>query len=105
MKVELLTVPDCPNAATAADRLRQALDEAGMHDVTFTTRLIADQDEAEQAGFTGSPTFLIDGRDLFAEPGQAPGLTCRVYQTPHGLAGVPAADQLRRTLCDGITSP
>ncbi|MFJ9033556.1 DsbA family protein [Streptomyces sp. NPDC102274] len=111
MNIELLVVPDCPNAEPATERLRQALADLGLHDVTVTTRVIADQAEAERTGFTGSPTILIDGHDPFARPGQAPGLTCRVYPTPHGPAGAPGADQLRQALvssllgCPGCPAP
>ncbi|MGW1691338.1 hypothetical protein [Streptomyces sp. NPDC002399] len=102
INIELLVVPDCPNTRTAADRLRQELDGLGLHDVTLRTRTITSQAEAEAAHFTGSPTILIDGRDPFAEPGRAPGLTCRMYRTPDGLAGVPTADQLRQALADAL---
>jgi hypothetical protein len=44
--------------------------------------VIADQAEAESAGFTGSPTFLVDGHDAFAEHGRSPGLACRVPEAP-----------------------
>ncbi|MFJ9676727.1 hypothetical protein ACIRP2_01520 [Streptomyces sp. NPDC101194] len=100
MSIELLVVPDCPNTRTASDRLHQELDRLGLHDVTFRTRTLTSQAEAEAAHFTGSPTILIDGRDPFAEPGRTTGLTCRMYRTPEGLAGVPTADQLRRALAD-----
>ncbi|MFF6829141.1 hypothetical protein [Streptomyces longwoodensis] len=98
MEIEVLVVPGCPNEQTVADRLRRALDDIGLRGTKFTTRVIADQTEAERDGFTGSPTILVDGRDLFTEPGRPPGLACRVYRTPHGLAGAPDASQLQRAL-------
>jgi hypothetical protein len=99
MEIVVLVVPDCTNEKTAADRLREALDDVGLRDSGFTTRVVADQTEAERIGFTGSPTILIDGRDPFAEPGGvAPALTCRVYRAKGGLAGAPDLDQLRRAL-------
>lgn len=98
MDIELLVVPDCPNTERAAERLRQALTDLGLTHAAITTRVITDQNEAEAAQFTGSPTILINGRDPFAEPGQAPALTCRLYPTPDGLAGTPTADQLRQAL-------
>ena len=98
MEIEILVVPDCPNEKVAAERLRQALDDVGLRGVGFTTRVVADQAEAERRGFTGSPTILIDGRDPFAEPGRAPGLACRVYRTPGGLGGAPSVEQLRQAL-------
>ncbi|GGU90026.1 hypothetical protein GCM10010211_65740 [Streptomyces albospinus] len=98
MKIEVLVVPDCPHEKAAVELLRRALDDVGLTDVTWDTQVVADQDEAERIGFTGSPTFLIDGRDLFAEPGRAAGLTCRMYATPQGPAGLPTLDQLRQAL-------
>lgn len=85
--MELLVVPNCANEEPVAEQLRQALDDIGLHDTAWDTRVIVEQAEAEQAGFTGSPTIHIDGQDPFAEPGCSPGLACRVYRTPHGLAG------------------
>ncbi|MFF9142074.1 DsbA family protein [Streptomyces albogriseolus] len=100
MDIEVLVVPDCPHRQLAEERLRQALDAAGLSTIGFTTRVIGDQAEAERSGFTGSPTILIDGRDPFAEPGTSPSLACRIYRTPTGPAGAPSADQLRQALTE-----
>lgn len=93
-----MVVADCPNEEPAADLLRQALDDIGQREMSFTTRVISEQAEAERTGFIGSPTVLVDGRDLFAEPGRQPGLTCRIYRTEGGLAGLPALGRLRQAL-------
>ncbi len=98
MEIEVFVVPGCPNQRLAEEQLREALDGAGLPGETFTTRVITDQAEAERSGFTGSPTILIDGRDPFAEPGSSPSVACRIYRTPHGLAGAPGVDQLRQAL-------
>ncbi|MFE9609585.1 hypothetical protein [Streptomyces sp. NPDC006012] len=100
MEIEVLVVPDCPHQQLAEERVRQALDAAGLTTTGVTTRVVSDQAEAERSGFTGSPTILIDGRDPFAEPGAAPTLACRMYRTPGGLAGAPDVDQIRRALND-----
>ncbi|MCT6782107.1 DsbA family protein [Streptomyces sp. CS7] len=102
MDIEILLVPDCPNEKPAAESLRAALDSLGLSDTTVTHRLIADQTEAEELGFTGSPTILINGRDPFTEAGRTPGLACRIYQTPEGLAGLPSLDQLRQALSSAV---
>ena len=91
-------VPDCPHRQLAEQRLRQALAGAGLPATGFSTRVIADEAEAERSGFTGSPTILVDGRDPFAEPGRPPGLACRMYRTATGLSGAPDADRLRQAL-------
>ncbi|MFF9592730.1 hypothetical protein ACF1FX_26505 [Streptomyces sp. NPDC014646] len=100
MDIEILVVPDCPNTGPAAELLRQVLDDMGLHDTDFSTRVIADRAEAEAVAFTGSPTFLIDGRDPFAEPGRPSGLACRLYRDPDGSgpSGLPGAERLRQAL-------
>ena len=97
MEVELLVVPDCPNEAWAHDLAVAALEELDL-DIAVTTTVIADVAVARTRGFGGSPTFLIDGRDPFAEPDTSAGLACRLYQTTSGLAGVPTLDQLTSAL-------
>jgi hypothetical protein len=96
--VQLLVVGDCPNEGPAAVVLRRALDDIGLNAVGFRTRVIATLEEAEQAGFVGSPTILIDGRDPLAEPGRAAALACRVYRGESGLSGVPPLGPLRQAL-------
>lgn len=45
---------------------------------------VMDNDQAAQMGFRGSPTILIDGKDLFQQPVQdQPSMACRFY--PEGL--------------------
>jgi len=97
MKLTLLTVPACPNAAAFEERLAAAL--ADHPDAVVYRREIADEREAAQAGMHGSPTLLIDGVDPFAAPGQPPSLSCRLYRDETGRAeGAPPAEALRRVL-------
>ncbi len=70
MDVELLVVADCPHESQAAALLQTALRDVGLVGVDVTTSVIDTPQQAEQRGFTGSPTILIDGSDPFAEPGQ-----------------------------------
>jgi len=97
MDVELLVVPDCPNEVSAYDLTRAALAELDVS-ASVTTTVIESDEQAHARGFTGSPTFLINGRDPFAEPGAGVGVACRVYLTPDGLAGVPTLEELREEL-------
>ena len=61
-------------------------------------QLIETPEAAEQYGFRGSPTIIIDGSDPFADPDAPIGLSCRVYATEDGYAGSPSLDQLRAAL-------
>jgi hypothetical protein len=94
VKVELLTVSDCPNRALALERLKDALTAAGVPDLQVAERVIDDPDEATAAGMHGSPTVLVDGHDPFAKPATEASVSCRLYRTDGGLAGAPSVADL-----------
>jgi hypothetical protein len=97
MRVEVLTVPDCPNGPAARRHLTEVL--AGRPDVTVEYRVVSTPDEAARHGMHGSPTILIDGRDPFAEPETVASLSCRLYWDTDGrVQGAPSAGQLREAL-------
>ncbi|MEP6599568.1 MAG: hypothetical protein ABJB98_09010 [Actinomycetota bacterium] len=98
MDVELLVVSDCPHQDAALRLLRTGLTDVGLSDTAVRTTVITSQAEAERRGFTGSPTFLLDGVDPFAARGQPAGLSCRVYRGVDGTAGVPALTEVRQAL-------
>jgi hypothetical protein len=98
--IELLVVPDCPNAPAAQALLRTALDAAGMLGTGVRVSVIDSQREAGERGFVGSPTILINGLDPFAEPARPPALACRLYPGLAGPSGLPPADQLQKALTE-----
>jgi hypothetical protein len=98
MRVTLRYFDGCPNWHTTYDRLRDVLREEGMADVEPILEQVETAEDAERLRFIGSPTILINGRDPFAGAEVAFGLTCRVYETPDGLAGSPTLEQLREAL-------
>lgn len=97
MRVMVLAVPGCPNATLLDERLAQVLD--GRRDVSVTHRVIEDEQEAAGQGMHGSPTILVDGTDPFAEPGQSPTVSCRLYRDRGGrVDGAPSVSQLREVI-------
>ena len=70
MKLEILQVPDCPNAAVLAARLAELAD--AWPDLTVTREIVTTARDARRLGMTGSPTLLADGtrpvRPSWAEP-------------------------------------
>lgn len=95
MKISLLYFDDCPNWALGLQRLKQALEESGLGGEEIELVEIVTEADAERERFPGSPTFRVGGEDLFEPDGvAAPGLTCRVYETPLGLSGAPSVEQL-----------
>ncbi len=59
--------------------------------------------DAERRGFRGSPTILVDGRDIVTAPDQGgSGLTCRVYRTGQGRPSpLPEREAVRAALVAG----
>jgi Alkylmercury lyase len=103
MHVSVLAVPDCPNATVLADRLAAVLD--GRPGVSVSHQVISDEGQAVRLGMHGSPTLLIDGLDPFAEPGQPPTMSCRLYRDENGqLSGSPSLGQLRDAMEPALAS-
>jgi hypothetical protein len=92
--IELLVVPDCPNESRALLALDSAFERVGMSAQSVRVTVITSQDQAQERGFIGSPTILIDGVDPFGVPGRSPAVACRVYATPEGMSGVPPLDDV-----------
>ena len=89
-----MSVPECPNHQLMVDLARRALDDVGRRDVAIDERVIETLPDAVDAGMRGSPTVLIDGRDPFADTTTEPSISCRLYRTPAGYAGIPPRDAL-----------
>ena len=85
---------NCPNESVALSVLRLAFDRVGLAAQPVRTTVLASQGQAQERGFVGSPTILINGVDPFRADGQSPAHACRVYATPAGLSGVPPLDDV-----------
>lgn len=97
MRVEILTVPDCPNGPVLKERLMLAL--AGRAGAELIEHVVDSQAEAERRGMHGSPTLLVDGRDRFAAPDSECSVSCRLYRgADGGIGGAPSVEELRQVL-------
>jgi hypothetical protein len=96
MDITLLYFDDCPNWQVADQRL--AMIAAGNADIAVSRHRVDTLEEAERLDFHGSPSILVDGVDVFAQPGAGVGLSCRVYPTPDGLSGAPSMEQLHAAI-------
>lgn len=95
MEIVLRYAPGCPNRDLAESRLREAL---GGRDVPIALERVEAPDGTEPAGFPGSPTILVDGRDPFGGQRAEGGPSCRLYRTEAGVEGAPSVAQLREVL-------
>jgi DNA-binding transcriptional ArsR family regulator len=89
----------CPSWEEAKRNLEEVLVEEGI-EAEVVEREITTEEDAVRHRFLGSPTILIDGRDIEegARGAETFQVGCRVYRTEEGLTGVPPKEMIRRAL-------
>ena len=97
MQIELLYFDGCPSWEDGLNNLEAALKE---EDITSSVERIKvdDDEEANRLRFLGSPSFRVNGQDLWHEERDTYSLSCRVYPTPDGIKGYPTMAMLREKL-------
>ena len=97
MKIELLYFDGCPSWQDGLKNLEAALQEL---QIASKPELIKVRDDAEASHleFLGSPSFLINGQDIWPEKRASYALSCRVYATPSGVRGVPTVEMLKEKI-------
>ena len=96
MTVELLWWDGCPSHPEALAALRRILAEEGVEAEVARVE-IADDEQARNERFPGSPTIRIDGEDI-VPPGDGDpfSLTCRVYRLRDGrYSALPDPEDVR----------
>lgn len=95
--IELIYDGDCPNVAEARAQLLRAAVRAGVEPRWREWRGDDPDSPAHVRGY-GSPTILIQGRDV-AAGGESDAGCCRLYAQPDGsVAGVPSEEALASAL-------
>jgi MarR-like DNA-binding transcriptional regulator SgrR of sgrS sRNA len=102
MEITVLYYEECMSLEEALQRLRQAMAEEGVEAPINTVR-VETWEQAEQLRFIGSPTILVDGRDIQPPPLDAYyALTCRAYHLEDGrVSPLPSLALLRQALAGG----
>jgi hypothetical protein len=97
VRIKVLYFDGCPSWRQAVENLEAALEAEGLAAEVELVKI--EEDAAAQAQhFLGSPSFCVDGRDLWPEERSEFALDCRVYATPEGLKGWPTVAMLRERL-------
>lgn len=97
--VDLVYSPDCPNVPLARANLLLAFARAGVRP-RWSEHRIGDPDAPGHTRGYGSPTILIDGRDVAGESPSSE-VTCRLYS---GATRAPTAEQIAQAL-QGLSQP
>jgi hypothetical protein len=97
VKVQLLWFPGCPNADAAREVLRRALLAAGAPP-EFDEVDVTAPETPESLRNWGSPTILIDGRDVVGD--EPSGACCRLYGAVGGERprGAPSIEEVLQAL-------
>lgn len=96
-QVDVLYFDGCPSWQQGTENLRTALNNLGL-DWPVELVHVHDEDQAAQRRFLGSPSFQMDGQDLWPEERAEYTMSCRVYATPEGLKGWPTVEMLEERL-------
>lgn len=97
--VELVYSPDCPGIAAARAELLRAFARSGVPP-RWTEWRGDDPDAPAHVRGIGSPSILIDGRDVTgARPAAGGASSCRLYPDADGrLVGVPPVEAITAAL-------
>jgi hypothetical protein len=104
MDITFLHSEECMSHEEALRRLRQVMAEGGIL-VPVKMVKVETWAQAEQLQFIGSPTSVVNGKDIQPPPpGASSVLTCRTYYLEDGrVSPLPSHDLIRRALSAGRT--
>ena len=97
MKIEILYFKDCPSYKKAYELVEQIINENNV-DAKIEFVLITKDMDAEKLKFRGSPTILIDGKDIDSGTKESFGFGCRLYDTKKGLQPYPTKEMIQKTV-------
>lgn len=100
MHIQVLYFEECPNYKDAIKNLETSLEQKGLKASTdIDLQLVKTEQEANKLKFIGSPTFLVDGQDLFGVPEESDyGLRCRIFLIDDRATAVPTVEDFNDAL-------
>ncbi len=97
IKIEVQYFNGCPNSGKVLETVKEYVNES-KHNIDFYEILVETQQDAEKYKFRGSPTVLINGRDLEGvEENKTPALACRYYQN-----GLPTKEDIENFISSNM---
>ena len=96
-EISVLYFDGCPSWQVALQNVQKVI-ETDKIPAEIRLIKIESPEQAQQERFLGSPSFRVNGTDLWPEEREHYTLSCRVYQTPDGLKGSPTIEMLREQL-------
>ena len=97
MKIELRYFEGCLSWQAGLDNFRSTLRAEGL-DVPVELVEVLNDDDATRKKFLGSPSFRVNGVELWDYKRDTYSWSCRVYATPNGMKGSPTVSMLREAI-------
>lgn len=97
MKIDLLYFAGCPSWQAGLENLKTALIRENLQAEINLVR-VDDDAKAARLKFLGSPSFRVNGAELWQEQRERYNLSCRVYSTSAGLKGAPTVEMFQEKL-------
>lgn len=94
--VQVVSHKGCPKHRPCLELVQEVIEDLNLQ-TSAQEVIVEDLERAEALGYRGSPTVLINGRDILPDPTGGPvALACRQYDGPDGLPPRPLiADALQ----------
>jgi hypothetical protein len=100
--IEVIAREDCPNRGMALIVVERVVDETGIPAAIEVVEVESDED-AETYRALGSPTVLVDGRDVDPDPTLLDySADDRIYRTLRGPSGWPEPEWIRDALLRAV---
>jgi hypothetical protein len=102
VRIEVLAREDCPNRDMALIVVERVVEEIGVP-AEIEVVDVADDEDAAELRVLGSPTVLVDGRDVDPEPlYDAFSADDRLYRTGRGPSGWPEPEWIRSAVLRAV---
>lgn len=99
--IEFLYFEGCPNAAETLSNLKKVLKELKINDDKLKIIEVRDIEMAKNLNFSGSPTILVDGKDIYTlKKPEGFNFTCRVYDFGGKKSGIIPEDFIKERLIE-----
>lgn len=99
MKIELVYFEGCPNAEAARKNLRKACSELGLANDWKEWDQEDDSTPQHLKAF-GSPSILVEGKDVAGATGNGSEQSCRLYEGSHNA---PDVETIRTAIQENLT--
>jgi copper chaperone CopZ len=101
LKIDVLYFDGCPNHGPAVERVKEILRGGGISAEVSEVN-VHDASIAQEAGFLGSPSILVNGVDVepAARSAREYGIMCRTYVVNGKREGLPSRELIRQAILE-----